>query len=154
MTSRRALTLSEVLIALAIIGVVFAALASLQITSLRVTAASAADTELLQSTVRGYERVRTVVLSDFRDFNRACSDIASTQEDPWALPGDWVCSGDLQDPDLAYDIEGEAYTGYTGLIEVTFTATRLGKTLTFSQFISCVDAVDTPALSDTSLCEL
>lgn len=151
MTSKSGLTIIEVLISLAVIGLVFAALAAVQLSSLRVTAASRADSDLLQAGVRGFERVRTAVLADFSSFNRVCSGESGT------LPTGWSCEGDLADPDLAYRIRGAGGTdgtGIEGLVRVTFEATRAGRALDFSQYISCLDAVQTPALSDTSLCEL
>lgn len=146
--SRKGLTLIEVLVAIAVIGTVFVVLASAQITNLRITSAARADSELLQVAVQGFERIRTVVLSDFSQFNRSC--VASPTVTP---PTPWGCAGTLDDPQLDYTIRGAEAVGIPGVIEVALVAERRGETLTFRQLVSCLDAVETPTLSDTSECE-
>ena len=72
MTDRRGLTLIEVLIAIAILGVVFVALAALQLSSLRVTTDARVESDLLASAVTTFEASRSVVFQDFEHYRSTC----------------------------------------------------------------------------------
>jgi Tfp pilus assembly protein PilV len=125
------LTIVEALIAMAVFGIVFVGLASLQITSMRLTSDARAESQLLEQAVTKFEALRTTVLANFRGFYEGCPD---------ACPffGDY---GDV------------VISSFAGLLEITITEEQDGRSLVFKQYVSCLDSENTPTLSDTTECK-
>ena len=139
-SSSQGVTLIEALVAVAVIGIIFAVLASAQITNLRITSDARADTRLLERAVRVFEEVRTVVLSDFQAYHRGCS--MPQAEDTGA-----ICTPNRNDgaivviagPDEAADgTDPDFVKEGTVLISITVADGR-GNELGFTQFLSCLD---------------
>jgi prepilin-type N-terminal cleavage/methylation domain-containing protein len=161
-TTRHGLTIIETLIAVAVIGVVFVALASVQISSMRVTTDARTDSDLLQVAVTAFEEARTIILANFESVYASCPTTGSCGE---ALFRDVTsgksgyhvygilaqrAGGDVTE----IDESGGEKTTFPGLLEleVRVRDTR-GRELLFKQYVSCLDANEVPALADPSVCE-
>ena len=149
------LTIIEVLIAIAVIGVVFAVLAALQVSNLRVTAASRDDSTVLQAAVQGFEVVRARVLANYSGFADDCQVGAQAER----------CTGSFdasiaelptqgQDPrvDVSYSIVTGDYSENSTtvwLIRVDVSSAIEGVVPPFvlRQFVSCLDADVQPTMT-------
>ena len=161
MRGRDGLTIIETLIAITVIGVVFVALAGLQITSMRVTTDARVDSDLLQVAVGAFEDARTIVLANYEDIFQTCplegdcatellSDVAV--RDPYVRrvaaqrAGGYVKK--LEDGD-----EVDVYTAFPGLLELEVEVTDgRGRQLLFKQYVSCLDGNVLPTMSDPAPC--
>ena len=133
-------TLVEVLIAIAVVGIMFASLAALQISNFRVTASAERSTSLLEEAVAVFESVKIDVESNFSTYN-ACDEC--TLDWPGA---DVVISGA---PSF-----GES-AAQDGLVEVRVRVEgESGEVLEFRQIISCVDAAVPPTVANPGECVL
>ena len=144
------MSLIEALIAIAVIGVVFVALAALQVSSLRVTSAAQVESELLEAAVTSFERVRTTVLSRFEDYYSACAgggDCWDGDEDAELRRATaLVPAEDPDDPPTVVEVRGLLE------LQVNVQNTR-GERLFFKQFVSCLDADEVPTISDPWICD-
>jgi prepilin-type N-terminal cleavage/methylation domain-containing protein len=146
----RGLTIIEVLIAMAVVGVVFVALASLQISSIRVTADARSDSDLLAQAVTTFESARTIVLRDFAGYLAACtaaSPSACTDAPLAALV-------DADRIELSAASFGTPPVPYPGLLRLRIDAVdvRSDRTLTLVQYVSCLDGDDVPLITDPIAC--
>lgn len=136
-TASTGLTLIEVLIAIAVIGITFASLAALQISNLRVTTDAQRDTNLLEEAIDVFESVKVDIESDFATYND-CNPCTFTRSG-----ADVVVSG-------APTFGG---TVQNGLVEVLVTVTAdSGETREFRQILSCIDAANPPSVRDPGEC--
>lgn len=155
MKSSIALTLVEVLISIAVIGIMFAALAALQVSNIRVTSSASRDTQTLEKAVDVFEAVKRDVEAQFGEYNDC----------PGATTVD--CTPDDIDPGrftVAVTIDGSPYSGtgagtgtgieLLGVIEVIVEVDDAGKTLEFRQFVPCLDDAASPTISDPGECLL
>jgi type II secretory pathway pseudopilin PulG len=147
---KKGVSLIEALIAISVVGLVFVALAALQVSSLRVTREAQVDSELLAAAVTSFEEVRTTVLSSFPDYYAACAGGANC----WDGDGSVVLqratalvpAEDPDDPPTVVDVRG--------LLELQVTArNRRGESLFFKQYVSCLDADEVPTISDPQVCD-
>ena len=150
MSSKSGVSLIEALIAIAVIGVVFVALAALQVSSMRVTSAAQVDSELLAAAVTSFERVRTTVLRSFEVYYASCaggSDCWDGAEDAELRRATaLVPAEDPEDPPSVVEVRG--------LLELQVNVQNSrGETLFFKQFVSCLDADEVPTISDPSVCD-
>jgi prepilin-type N-terminal cleavage/methylation domain-containing protein len=144
----RGLTIIEVLVAIAVVGVVFVALAALQIASLRVTRDAGVEDQLLAAAVTRFEEVRTEVLGEFSMLLQACG----VQDNCARLINSESNYDDvvLERASVAVD---DVRVELQGMLELQVTATNnSGRTLFFKQYISCVDADPVPTLSSPDIC--
>lgn len=121
----------EVLIAVALIAIVFAALAAMQISSLRMTRASQQSSEAMQIAVDQLNELTVEILSRFVDY-QGC---------PGSGPVDPGCTESgrpVGDYTVAHSISrGSGYES-SGLIQVSVVVTGPASA-TFSTFVSCMD---------------
>ena len=152
MRHREGVTFVEALIAIAVIGVVFVALAALQVASLRVTSEAQVDSALLAQAVTEFERARSTVLSSFDTFYIACGAATNC----WSDPDDAVI---LQRavvfvPDEDNPAAEPEAVEVRGLLELQVTVfDRTGRELFFKQYVSCLDADEVPTLSSPGVCD-
>ena len=131
------LTLIEVLVAIAVIGITFVSLAALQISNLRVTTDAQRDTSLLEEAIDVFEIVKVDIESDFGKFN-SCAPCTFTESG-----ADVVVNGAPTFGGIAQD----------GLVEVAVTVTAdSGETREFRQILSCIDARVPPTVRDPGEC--
>lgn len=131
------LTLIEVLLAIAVIGITFVSLATLQISNIRVTTDAQRDTNLLEEAIDVFESVKLDIESDFSDYN-ACSPCTFTRSG-----AEVVVNGAPTFGGVAQD----------GLVEVFVTVTADGgKSRAFRQILSCIDAAEPPTIRDPGEC--
>lgn len=151
-SSIRGITLIEALIAIAIIGIVFAVLASAQITNLRITSDARADTNLLAVAVREFEGVRTRVLSDFASYHRGCATAPADDVEVGVDCGAEGAGFEIVGPNG--DDEDFVREG-TVLVRIAVEDGR-GNELEFSQVLSCLDtrADDLPTMVSCNVCLL
>lgn len=141
------LTLIEILVALAIIGLAFAALASLQISNLRVTR----DSKLASiATQVGNEAMEQVVKEFLAQVD------SSTSKPVFTCGGAsyMACSGTLgiQVDDAAYAATyNVAVNSTTGIATVTVDVDD-PKAVSFSQLVSCMDVVPPPSFAEPAPC--
>lgn len=137
----RGLTLAEILIAVAIIGIAFGALALTQVTTLQVNAESrrASDTTEYANDVLE-ERTQTI-LADFATVQTSC-------------PSPGSCSNDIDDDPFQGTVSwGTVGNGYLeeGLVEITVSMTA-PSTLSFSRVVSCIDVNPPPSVAVPGPC--
>jgi type II secretory pathway pseudopilin PulG len=158
---REGLTIVETLIAIAVIGVVFVLLASLQVSNLGITRAASEDSQLLQDAVTEFERLRTVVLDDFESYSLGCPDGCDRDlEGTTGMGFDYVITRVWPDPDTPEDEVGRLLTAppdsetppVDGLLRITVTATRGDRTLEFAQYASCLDSASAPTIVAPGVC--
>lgn len=170
MMYRRGLSLVEVLVALAVIGLVFVSLATLQILSLQITSDARSDTDLLQDAVRAYERQRVIVVDDFEDYHRGCAQITVNGTSFVRPEGDGLCQGPVAGvagarfsifgPNFDLDdleegkVANFANDVWEGIVRLRVDVDRDGRTLAFEQVVSCVDAAERPSLTLDCACRL
>lgn len=143
MKNLRGLTIIEVLIAISIIGVVFAALAALQVSNLRVTGAAGQDTDRLETAVREFESQKRLIEQMFGTYLE-CPDGADAT----------LCAPNVGDDSVQIEIRGRPTLEVdgsdlgletNGLVEVDIHVTTDAGALRFRQFVSCLEAAgDTP----------
>jgi prepilin-type N-terminal cleavage/methylation domain-containing protein len=160
-------SLAEVLIALAVIGVAFGALALTQVTNLRAstTARTATDVkaaanlvlEGLMAEVLATRVVSGVRQFDFNDYYWTCPTVVNP------LPAGAIpvvtartCTGNetVGDVGVAYRIAGEGGVIGEGVLTITVTATHAGngQTLTIGDRITCYDIYPSPTSTAPEPC--
>lgn len=140
MKDLRGLTIIEVLIAISIIGVVFAALAALQISNLRVTRAAGEDTERLELAVAEFEDQKRLIEQDYTTYLdcpanlNLCepSDLNDTVQ--IAIRGRPTLSA------VTSDLAASGPVETNGLVGVDIRVTTDAGVLQFRQFVSCLEA--------------
>ena len=165
MRGRDGLTIIETLIAITVIGVVFVALAGMQISSMRVTTDARVDSDLLQVAVTAFEQARTIILANFEVVYAACPTSGSCAEELFTdltvtKPNFGVhrilaqrAFGIVTEVD-EHGNETDVHTTFPGLLELEVSVgDSRGRELLFKQYVSCLDANEVPALSDPSTCE-
>lgn len=142
MKDLRGLTIIEVLIAISVIGVVFAALAALQLSNLRVTGAAGEDTDRLRTAVAAFEAQKRLVEDDYATYIEC--------------PGDPIlCAPDHADDAVQIALRGRPTLNVgtsdletDGLVEVDIIVTTDSGALRFRQFVSCLEATGlTPSVA-------
>jgi prepilin-type N-terminal cleavage/methylation domain-containing protein len=167
MRRQQGFTLTEVLIAVAVIGITFGALALVQVTNLRasVSARLLTDTkaaanivlEGLMAQVLATRVVNGVRQFDFNDFYWSCPTPVQPLP-PGALPVvTWRdCTGTrtIGDVTVAHSIRGESGVLGEGVLTVTVTATHRhgGQTLTLGDRITCYDIYPSPTATAPAPC--
>lgn len=158
--SRRGITLVELLIALAVMGVGFSALALVQITNLRATTAArlltdtkAAANVVLEQTmasVLATREVGGVRQFDFNDYYWSCP--TAVTPPAGALPvvtsrtGDCSETVSVGDVNVTFAISGESGVLGEGVLTVTVTAvhSRGNQRLTIGDRVTCYDVYPSP----------
>ena len=165
MRTSNGLTIIETLISITVIGVVFVALAGMQISSMRVTTDARVDSDLLQVAVTAFEQARTIILANFEDVYASCPTSGSCAEELFtdltvAKPNFGVHhilaqrAGGIVTKVDDHGNETDVYTTFPGLLELEVSVgDSRGRELLFKQYVSCLDANQVPALSDPTTCE-
>ena len=177
------LTVIEVLIALVVIAVAFAALAYVQVTNLRATARSRLATEaktvaenVMQKKVDGILQVATSGLSDlndastgyksfyFVDYYWGCSTSQTIQHASGTRSALRSVTCESTDSPVAvqdgtvtphWKIAGESGVTGEGVIDITVTATHsAGPVVTLSDRVSCYDIYPSPTIDTPAPCPL
>lgn len=159
-------TLAEVLIALAVIGIAFGALALVQVANLRasvsarlLTDTKAAANVVLEELMAQVLVTRTVggtLQFDFNDYYWSCP--TPVTPPPGALPVIMprTCSGTrtVGDVTVAYSIRGESGVLGEGVLTISVTATHNqgGQTLTIGDRITCYDVYPSPTSTAPAPC--
>jgi prepilin-type N-terminal cleavage/methylation domain-containing protein len=139
--SSRGFTLLELLIALAIIGIVFGVLAMTQVTTLQVTSESRRASDATEFANRELEQEMRTILADF-----AARQIDCAVGSP--------CTREVANGRLAATVTSEVEgTGYleAGLIRITVVATAPAA-VEFSRVVSCMDVDPPPSIALPSPC--
>lgn len=137
-SNQHGFTLIEVLIAIAVAGIMFASLAALQISNIRVTTNAQRSTNLLEEAVTVFESVKLDVESNFA-YHNSC--------DP--------CTFERMGAQVK--IVGAPVFGTSapqdGLVEVEIQLVgNEDDTLVFTQIISCIAAANPPTVADPGEC--
>jgi prepilin-type N-terminal cleavage/methylation domain-containing protein len=161
-------SLAEVLIALAVIGVAFGALALTQVTNLRasVTARAATDVKAAANVV--LESVMAQVLEtskdedgdfifSFNDFYWSCPTAVTPSSGSLPVVDDARTCMDTQpvgDIDVEFRIAGESGILGEGVLTITVTATQptSGQTLTIGDRVTCYDIYPSPKSTAPAPC--
>jgi len=142
---REGLTLIEVLIAMAFIGIVFAALAALQIGNLRITRAATLETARLEVALEQFESIKRSIEGNFDTFKSDCT-VASpppkctVSDSEGRFEWEASISGDTIDED--------------GLVSVVVLVSDSLGSITFRQYVSCLDVAtgDRPSVFSPGAC--
>jgi prepilin-type N-terminal cleavage/methylation domain-containing protein len=169
------LTLIEVLMALAIMGVALGAMLFTQVNNLRAQSTTRASSELKAEAVRVVEQVTANVLridktlvaskgpndpraSYFGDYYWSCPTVSASSNNP--LPTSAVasrvqttdCSGTLEHS--AWTLSGESGAVGEGLITLTVNTAVNGRNFTLVNRISCYDVYPSPSTTAPAPCPL
>lgn len=139
--SEGGLTLAEVLIAVAIIGIAFGVLAMTQVTTLRVNAESRRASETTEYANSVLEQRTQTILADFGGQQTSC-------------PSATACSRTINDGAFqGTETWGVAGTGYLeeGIFEVSVAMTAPSE-LSFSRVVSCIDVNPAPSVAVPDPC--
>lgn len=166
MRRQQGFTLTEVLIAVAVIGITFGALALVQVTNLRasVSARLLTDTKAAANIV--LEGLMAQVLAtrenggvrqfDFNDFYWSCPTPVRPPPDALPVVVPRTCTGTrtIGDVTVAHSIRGESGVLGEGVLTITVTATHRhgGQTLTLGDRITCYDIYPSPTTTAPEPC--
>ena len=143
------LTLVEVLIAVAVLGLVMGAVVALQASSLQLSAASRAESDALQVAITRFETLKTEVqeASAFGEL-RSCPGIGQAASGPCergpVLDDGWSVTASI--------------AGYSApqvgilTVRVEVDGPRLVSPVTLTQLLSCLDTVPSPTLAAPGVC--
>lgn len=167
-------SLAEVLIALAVIGVAFGALALTQVTNLRasVTARTATDVkaaanlvlEGVMADVLETGRVSGVLVFDFNDYYWSCPTSVTPSAGSLPVVTIRTCTGTerIGDIDVAFTIAGESGILGEGVVSITVTAVHRPDTsapalpnaqrLTIGDRVTCYDIYPSPTSTAPAPC--
>jgi prepilin-type N-terminal cleavage/methylation domain-containing protein len=159
-------SLAEVLIALAVIGVAFGALALTQVTNLRasVTARAATDVkaaanlvlEGVMADVLGTRVVSGALQFDFNDFYWSCPTPVTPSAGSLPVVTTRTCTGTetVDGVNVAFRIAGEPGILGEGVLTITVTATQptSGQTLTIGDRVTCYDIYPSPTSTAPAPC--
>lgn len=144
MTRTRGLTMLEALLAIAVLGVLLATVASLQVSNLTVTRAAAADGARLEVARAVFETTARRVEDDFEAY-RACAGGAGACRETGTRDG------------FAYDVAlhgdpvarrvGGADVATRGLVRIDVTVEGRGGATSLNRHVSCLAATVSPAPS-------
>jgi prepilin-type N-terminal cleavage/methylation domain-containing protein len=159
-TRVRGFTLIEVLIALAVIGIAFAAMALIQVNNLRATASARLASEVKAAANVVLEEQMSLVLATttdpstgdktyaFNDFYWSCPTLVTPSAGALAVVTSRTCSGDdeIGDVEVNYRIRGESGVLGEGLLTIIVTANhKLGtQSLTLGDRVTCYDVYPSP----------
>lgn len=166
MRRQQGFTLAEVLIALAVIGVAFGALALVQVTNLQATVAArlltdtkaAANTVLeeLMAQVLATRTVGGVLQFDFNDYYWSCPTPQSPPAGALPVVIRRTCTGTrtVGDVTVVHSIRGESGVLGEGVLTISVTAThnRGGQSLTLGDRITCYDIYPSPTATAPAPC--
>lgn len=159
-------SLAEVLIALAVIGIAFGALALTQVTNLRASVTARAATDVKAAANLVLEGVMADVLAtrvvsgalqfDFNDFYWSCPTPVTPSAGSLPVVTTRTCTGTdtVGDIDVAFRIAGESGILGEGVLTITVTATQAasGQTLTIGDRVTCYDIYPSPTSTAPAPC--
>lgn len=167
----RGFTLIETLIALAVIGIAFAALALSLVNNLRATTTARVATDAKAAANQVLERLLADVLvtgdtdSDgevdyyaFEDYYWSCPDTAATSSPPSGVNTSMPCSGTDTASFPGMSVQHSIVAGYgiagEGFITIAVTATDLnrGQILTIGDRVTCYDIYPSPDVTTPDPC--
>ncbi len=166
MNSKSGFTLIEVLIALAVIGIAFAAMAMMQITNLRASSDARLTTEVKAAANQELEAVMAQVLTvtgspgsyqyAFNDYYWSCPTAVTPSAGALPVNTAPACSGTskIGDVDVTHNIRGESGVIGEGIVTVTVTAANPhgGRTLTIGNRVTCYDVYPSPSSTAPEPC--
>lgn len=143
MNRQAGLTIIEVLVAITILGIIMAALAYMQISTIRMTGDSAQDSEAMQTAIQVLDSKISKMLLDSTTFENYSKCPMTTAV---------ACTTSLADVSGTVTIDGSD-KGYQakGLIEVMVRITSPGKA-SVSYFVSCMDLHPVPTVAEPYPC--
>ena len=144
MRRTRGLTMIEALLALAILGVLLATVASLQVSNLTVTRAAAADGERLEVARAVFETTARRIEDDFAAY-RSCAGGAGACSDAGTRDGFAYTVAVFGDPVVRRVGGGDVPT--RGLVRVDVTVEGRGGATSLHRHLSCLSATARPAPS-------
>ena len=136
MRRRSGLTILEALIAVGVLGVVVAALASLQLSNLQTTRGARLDTTRLEVAVARFEQEKRAVEADFASY-LTCTP-ATCSSGPEIVQGAEVNVSVTGRPNVVPTSGSPVAT--RGLVEIVVSVDDGTDTLTLRQFVSCLSA--------------
>jgi prepilin-type N-terminal cleavage/methylation domain-containing protein len=134
------LTIIEVLVAIAVLGIVMAALAYMQVSTIRMTGASQKDSEAMQVAIRAVDAQAAKILLD-----------AATFESYANCPGPVHCTSSLQGAEGQISINASSSEVGPGLIRITVDVTSPGRA-SLSYLVSCMDLHPVPTVAEPYPC--
>ncbi len=158
MRQDRGLTIVEVLIALVVVGLAFAAMAYIQTTNLKMTTNARLTSEVKAAANQVLESVMTDVLATdessgtkyfaFNDYYWSCPTAQTPPAGELAVVSRPACTGstNVGEVEVDYAIAGESGVTGEGVLTVTVTAThrRGGQRLTLGDRVTCYDVYPSP----------
>lgn len=165
---RDGFTIIEALIALAVIGVAFAALSLSMVTNLRASTTARVATEVKSSANLVLERLLDNVLTTydvggdlryrFTDYYWSCEPSGATGSGPKPSFESVDCAGTVQDVVDQIDVDFDVAAGLgiegEGFVTITVTATdpNRGQELTIGDRITCYDIYPSPSVTTPRPC--
>ncbi|MEX2535364.1 MAG: type II secretion system protein [Trueperaceae bacterium] len=165
MRGQSGFSLIEVLIALAVIGIAFAAMALIQITNIKASVSSRLLTETKAAANRVLEERMAAVLVvtgtspnlhfDFHDWYWSCLNPQNPPSGPTPVDRSDECTGSVpvDDVDVNYVIAAEGGILGEGVLTITVTAVHDGgQTITIGDRVTCYDVFPSPTSTAPEPC--